>query len=110
MDVSTPEAQRDHGEAVADIKERELVYPVTFVDCTLEISGGRQSTVAASSFTMFWPPWPSSASVYVAVTVSVAADTLQFVNRSEVPWADLRLTFGTVGGEVVPVAEGVVRF
>jgi disulfide oxidoreductase YuzD len=32
VDVTTAEAQRDHADAIAEIKDRELIYPVTFVD------------------------------------------------------------------------------
>ena len=32
MDVTTPDAQRDHDKAIDQIRERELIYPVTFVD------------------------------------------------------------------------------
>ena len=32
MDVTSADAQRDHGEAIEEIRSRELIYPVTFVD------------------------------------------------------------------------------
>ena len=32
VDVTTPEAQRDHARAIDEIRDRELIYPVTFVD------------------------------------------------------------------------------